>query len=166
MFDIDGLKHEDSMEETVRRAFSRCPNFPKDRPGVDGLVQGLETAAKRFKVSIPAIIAECVEKTQYCPTDYDLIEVARGLKPAEIQQGPRECPHGICDGSGWRDIFHLHTQHAKPGGGCWIERETMTMAQYDLWHGPKPGQEVYASRCRCTCHPARADEIEKRGKYA
>ena len=166
MFDIDNLKHEDSIEESVRLAFSRCPNFPKDQIGFDGLVKGLRDSAKRFKVSESAIIAECVETTQYCPTDYDLINVARSLRPADLQKGPRVCPVGKCDGSGWLATWWLITQRSADGGGVWVEKQQMSVQQYDEWRGPKPNQEVYAARHRCTCHPPRADELEKRGKYA
>ncbi len=159
---------EDSTEEMVTRAFSRCQNGPKERIGIKGLADALTRAADRFGVPAARIVAECAESSQYCPTDADLINVARGLKPAEPEQTSRRCPLGMCDGSGWREVCHLHTHYARLNGPAYVEKEIISREVFDQisdkLHGTN--QSVYESRYRCRCHPARQDEIEKRGKYA
>lgn len=158
----------DSPEEMATRAFSRCQNWPKDRMGIAGLVEALERAAERFGVQISRIISECAQASVFCPTDADILNVARALKPADPIRESNPCPLSICDGSGWMQIHHMHTHHQKPGGGTWIERQTITRGEFDDlcrkidWKT----QMVYESRHRCTCHPPLPDEIEKRGKYA
>ncbi len=167
-FDRMEEPREHNTEDMAVRAFSRCQNWPKDRTGIAGLVEGLERAASRFGVPVARIITECVETSPYCPTDADLINIARGLKPADPDPGQRECPLQLCDGSGWRQIYHMHSHHPKAGGGEWIERVTITREAFDDlsrkvdWKA----QMVYESRYRCACHPARPDDIEKKGKYA
>ena len=159
---------EDGAEEMVTRAFSRCQNWPKERIGIKGLAEALTRAATRFGVSEARIVAECAESSQYCPTDADLINIARGLRPAEPEKTSRRCPMELCDGSGWRSVCHLHTHYARPNGPAYVEKEIISRAVFDEISGKMPGtnQKVYESRYRCACHPARQDEIEKRGKYA
>ena len=166
MFDAES--HEIGLEEMVTRAFSRCSNFPKERIGVQGLADGLKLAAKRFGVPPSRIVAECAETSGYCPTDADMIGVARSLRPADPEPSPRFCPLGVCDGTGWVQCHHLHTKHSRPGGASWVEKEAITQTQFDSlakqvdWQS----QSVYESRRRCECHPPRPEDVEKKGKYA
>jgi hypothetical protein len=151
-------------EDLVIRAFSRCQNYPKERAGVLGLAQGLATAAARYGVTAEAIVRECVESSVFCPTDTDLLNVARGMRPADggEHRHPTKCPYELCDGSGWREVCHLHSKHAEPDRPAWVEKTIITREQYnDL--GRKidwQTQSVYESRYRCKCHPPRDPEAE------
>ena len=156
---------EAGPEDLVVQAFSRCSNYPKDRTGVLGLAQGLRSAADRFGVEMPAIVAECAESSNFCPTDHDLLEVARALRPQDKQANRDKCPSGLCDGSGWREGFYLHTVH--PGDehkNSWVEktsianRETFEELERKVdWKT----QMAYSGRYRCQCHPPREGEDDK-----
>lgn len=159
------------LEEMVIAAFSRCQNFPKERAGVLGLAQGLRRAADQNRVAPARILQECATSSVFCPTDADLVAVARALRP-EPSQGPRKCPEGLCDGSGWRQALSLHTQHGgEAEKAAWVEKQPTSREVYDaFWaqYDPnrRPLQMAYESRYRCKCHPAREDRIEKAGRYA
>ena len=104
---FDAETEQEYPEEMVIRAFSRCQNYPKERAGVLGLAQGLRAASDRFGVPMADIIRECVESSSYCPTDTDLLAVARGLtardQPALKPWNPHpKCPE--CGDSGWRTV--------------------------------------------------------------
>ena len=60
-------------------AFQRCQNYPKDDFGVQALVQGLATASRETGVQMQDITERCAKISQYCPTDADLLNVARDI---------------------------------------------------------------------------------------
>ena len=167
-----GETETDEPEELVIRAFSRCGNYPKERAGVLGLAQGLLKASEKFHVPMQRIIQECIESSTFCPTDHDLLEVARALKKVPDKPKETKCSFGLCDGSGWRESFMLHTVH--PGDethSSWIEKEPIANREtYDKlaksvdWKT----QMAYEGRYRCKCHPPRAEdekhETRKRNK--
>jgi hypothetical protein len=168
MAKIDRDEQQQDPEDLVIRAFSRCQNYPKDRLGVLGLAQGLKLASDRFSVKMEEIINECVESSVFCPTDADLLNVARELVPkeksVEEKWKNRKCPFQLCDGSGWREKYYLHTHHVGDGDrAAWVEKVEITQEQYDVlsvkvdWKT----QMAYAGRYRCKCHPPREPEPEK-----
>jgi hypothetical protein len=58
-----------------------------------------------------------------------------------------------------------------PEDPLWTKKEQLTREQYEelslrIGSQPLDPQSVHAARFRCKCHPARPDEIEKRGRYA
>jgi len=59
--------------------FQRCPNFPKDELGTIALAQGLAKAARETGVEMQAIVERCCEISKFCPTDADLLVVARDI---------------------------------------------------------------------------------------
>ncbi len=146
---------------------SRTKNYPRDLNGLTFLAEGLMRAAA-IGVDPVRIVMDWSAISEWCPTDADLMNTARLLKPADPDPGQRECPLNLCDGSGWRQIHHMHTHHPKPGGGNWVERVAISREAFDDlsrkidWKM----QMVYESRYRCACHPPRQDDIEKKGKYA
>lgn len=159
------------LEEMVTRAFARCSNFPKERSGIIGLAQGLGNACERFRVAAERVIERSIEISVYCPTDTDLFNVARDLAPAK-QQPSGKCPHSRCDGSGWLEVLHLHTHHVgddtRP---AYVEKEIISRQVYNAFAAQfdakrRPYQMAYESRYRCSCHPPKEEEREKRGKYA
>jgi hypothetical protein len=157
---------ETGPEDLVIRAFSRCSNYPKERAGVLGLAQGLRASADKFGVSMSAIIAECVSTSSFCPTDHDLLEVARALRPADKQEKHDRCRFGLCDGSGWREGFYLHTIHqGDEHKNTWIEKtliESRTLFDELARKVDWKTQMVYEGRYRCRCHPPREGEDDKR----
>lgn len=86
MAKIDGFENsfdrieEDTPEELVTRAFSRCQNWPKERLGVIGLAQGLRRAGDQMAVELKAIVEHCATNSPYCPTDADLLTAARVIR--------------------------------------------------------------------------------------
>lgn len=153
-------------EEIVMRAFARCQNFPKERIGVLGLAQGLRVASDKFGVPMERIVSSCVSESPFCPTDYDLMNVARGMR-VEKQVGPRSCPHDICDGSGWRQVCHMHTARGR-GDASWVEKEIISRGQYENLASKVAGtqQKVFESRYRCKCHPANEPDKEPKARRA
>ncbi len=151
-------------EELVMRAFSRCQNFPKERVGVLGLAQGLQGASDKFMVPMSSIIAACVRESTFCPTDHDLMNIARGMQP-DKQVGPRACPNDLCDGSGWRQVHHLHTPRGR-AGAAWVVKEIISREQYEELRGKvaETGQSVYESRYRCACHPPMEPDKEPKAR--
>lgn len=169
----DEFKTEDNEpegpEELVVRAFSRCSNYPKGRAGVLGLAQGLRLAADRFGVPMTTIVTECVEVSAFCPTDHDLLEVARALVPAVwIRERRTKCPYGACDGTGWAEEFRLYTIH--PGDEhktAWVEKRKLESREVFEELERKVDwktQKVYSVRRRCICHPAREPEPVPQGR--
>jgi hypothetical protein len=146
-------------------AFSRCANYPRDDDSLKALAQGLQRAASTYHVSMCDIVERCLESSDRCPTDYNLMEAARALKPPDSPDLERtlKCPHGLCDGSGWRERYMLHTHHAGNGDTpAYVEKEPITFQQYEdlSRHLDWLTQKVYAGRFRCKCHPARDLEAE------
>ncbi len=147
---------------------SRTKNYPKEPAGLMYLAEGLMRACAETGAPPERVVMACATTSEWCPTDADLMTAARGLRPAEPQAGQRECPLQMCDGSGWRQVHHMHTHHPKAGGGIWTERCAISREAFDDlsrkvdWKT----QMVYESRYRCACHPPRPEDIEQKGKYA
>lgn len=57
----------------------RTINYPKEFPGVVGLAKGLQKASDSLKIGASLIVDRCAGTSQFCPTDADLINVARDL---------------------------------------------------------------------------------------
>jgi hypothetical protein len=150
----------------VIAVFQRCSNYPREVEGVKALARGLQGAASARRVSMADIVDKCRELSQYCPTDYDLMQVAAELSNPQTdeQRASRKCPFQLCDGSGWREKYYLHTHHVGDGDrAAWVEKVEITQEQYDFlsvkvdWKT----QMAYAGRYRCKCHPPREPEPEK-----
>ncbi len=61
-------------------AFQRCRNYPRDEAGILAFARGLERAATATGVAMEAIVQSCLQNSEYCPTDYELMAAARGAK--------------------------------------------------------------------------------------
>ena len=164
----------DDNEKTpmeLANAFARCGNFPKDLAGIQLLAQGLRRASDMYDIPMSQIVDACTAASQFCPTDADLINVAREINETAKQARyraesrrtagrPSKCPHWLCDGSGWRAVRHLHTHHVGAAGHQWVEKtivpEGSDVADKIDWKT----QMVYDSRYRCRCHPARDPEAD------
>jgi hypothetical protein len=75
-------KRENDVDPSAlaSEAFSRCSNWPQDRSGQIGLAQGLKMAAIRFGFTMAEIIAVAREASAFCPTDFDLLSIARDMR--------------------------------------------------------------------------------------
>lgn len=71
---------EQNPDDLAREAFSRCSNWPQDRHGQIGLAQGLKLAATRFGFTMAELIAVAREESAFCPTDYDLLKLAKDMR--------------------------------------------------------------------------------------
>lgn len=157
--------------------FSRCGNYPKDETGFNALAQGIKRASLAHPgVSMDRIVVACTAASSFCPTDADMLTIAAELaevdrrREYDAQAGATrgrtgKCPYGLCDGSGWREVCHLHTHHvAGDTGPAYVEKAVVTREQYHAlstridWST----QQLYESRYRCKCHPAREPEAEPR----
>ena len=143
--------------QIVTEAFSRCSNYPKEQAGIFGLAQGLVKASRITGVAQEAIVDRCADISKFCPTDADLLSVAREIQPAATR--PSKCPHGLCDGTGWRIAYFLWTWHG--GETNWIEKTRISEEEYEVLKSkvdqnaksPLLPQEVYSGAYRCRCNP-------------
>jgi hypothetical protein len=104
-------EQDETAPEELVAAFSRCSNYPKDKEGVLFLAQGLRKAATASGTQMAAIVARCQELSQYCPTDYDLLQVANELALLSRPRAPMGCRE--CQGSGWRS----YVKHVEAAAG-------------------------------------------------
>lgn len=66
-------------------AFSRSHNFPQEETAFIALVNGLMRASKITGISPSDIVEECLQISKFCPTDFDLLSVARDMAgPARV----------------------------------------------------------------------------------
>ena len=68
---------EDALELISK--FSRAANFPKEELDVIALAQGLARASARTGVLMSRIVQECLDTSQWCPTDHDMLKVAESI---------------------------------------------------------------------------------------
>ena len=138
-------------------AFSRCVNYPRDENGVELFAEAMQNAASHFGVPLDRLIARCAAASDRCPTDFEIRIHAQCLKDAKESgdnAGPRECPMGICDGSGWIPSYWLHTWAGK--GKPKRERITEEVARKigpDMKFGK---QMIYSGVEPCECRGSRA----------
>lgn len=60
--------------------FQRCMNYPKDELGLLALAKGLQRAAMVTQVGMAEIVDACMAISMYCPTDAELMVVAKNLR--------------------------------------------------------------------------------------
>lgn len=68
----------DKAVELVTK-LDRTRNYPKEQPGIINLAKGLQKASDSLKISAGRIVEKCAETSEWCPTDADLLNVARDL---------------------------------------------------------------------------------------
>lgn len=148
------LTAEDAVREVKR--LSRMGNYPTDREGVMGLARGLQRAAGSQEQA-RSIVDRCLELSAFCPTDFDLLAVARELnpQPAEPSWTPdvARCPAGRCDGHGWAQAWYLITSEGS-GNHAYQRRERITREVYaELCGKVDTNQRVYETVEPCSCRP-------------
>jgi hypothetical protein len=154
-----------SLEEAIiiTHKLSRQANFPDTDEGVKDLAKGLQRAVA-LGVSPDRLIEECKRSSPYCPTDWDLMQVARDLMPRETWQQPErgKCPH--CSGAGWAESFWLVTQESPGNRASFKRRERISREVYEELSMPgkldhaKQGTYAAVRRCQCGAVPAAAAE--------
>lgn len=72
--------NEDQSPARLIAPFARAGNFPKDPAGRQALIDGLMRAANTTNVPAEQIVARCLEFSEYCPTDHDLLTVAGEIR--------------------------------------------------------------------------------------
>jgi hypothetical protein len=138
---------------------SRTINYPRDPEQIVAMAQALIRAAEATNVEADQIIRECAETSQYCPTDRDLLSVARDIKErverardaadvrAPWDRNPA-CPK--CNSSGWIIKSWLHTYYHDHA-----EKEEISKTEADrMWpkigNGPQR-QMIYETAQKCAC---------------
>ncbi len=85
--------------------FQRCMNYPKDEDGIAALARGLMRASNLIGPSMTAIVEECLSSSLYCPTDADMLGVARDLRgPANFEEVPIPKPDEVR--KQWHSLMH------------------------------------------------------------
>ncbi len=121
---------------------SRTKKYPTDDDGVQHLARGLQQASESASIGAGRIIDRCAQISEWCPTDAELLSVARDIAREDAvasgtfdstatsgnsYRSPTEprCP--ICDGTGFQIIWTLHTR----GRGDWkhAHRQNITEAE-------------------------------------
>ena len=72
--------HEPKHPRELIEVFSRCPNYPKGEDALALFAQGLAHASEVTGIPMPEIVQRCKATSSYCPTDYDLLNIAHELK--------------------------------------------------------------------------------------
>lgn len=61
-------------------AWATAGNFPKERAGLEALGEALQRAAMDSGMMMSAIVAECLASSAWCPTPFDLRNIATSMK--------------------------------------------------------------------------------------
>lgn len=142
---------------------SRQRGFPVDADGVEDLARGLMKACAKG-VTVDALIAAAKEASAFCPTDYDLLQLADSLRPPDPawRVDTRRCPVGVCDGTGWVRVFALISTERNGDGTVYTRKQKITEQQYNSLRAKidHRTQEVYDGVKRCKCSAPRKVEGE------
>ena len=79
--------------------FERCSNYPRDERGVQALADGLLAAETAMLVPAAEIVARCARESTFCPTDADLLTVAREIRDEHRRAEQRD------ETEDWRRIY-------------------------------------------------------------
>lgn len=73
--------------ELVVAHLERTQNYPKTDEGIDALARGLKHASDSTGVGAGRIVEKCAHESKFCPTDYDLLVVAKELARGDAIAG-------------------------------------------------------------------------------
>jgi hypothetical protein len=85
---------------------SRLINYPEDVDSLDALRDGISKACDRYRIAATALIDEVLERSQYCPTDFELLQLAQELRVIADMKKPPSRPepppqnNGVCECNG------------------------------------------------------------------
>jgi len=71
------MELDESLQFIAR--LSRTKNYPKDEAGLVGLAEGLIRAAAATGANPQQIVMVCATTSEWCPTDFDLMTVAKQI---------------------------------------------------------------------------------------
>lgn len=97
----------------------RTINYPKEMPSVVNLARGLQKAADTMMVSASLIVEKCAEASQFCPTDADLLTVARELRDENRRKNQPDVTkewqamYGAPKPFDWKQIDNGKAKHVK-----------------------------------------------------
>ena len=63
---------------------SRTRNYPSEEAGVSGLARGLQEASNDSGIAADRIVDKCRKDSEFCPTDHDILAVARELAAQDL----------------------------------------------------------------------------------
>lgn len=153
------VSSEDALDQVIR--FDRTIGYPdpmKNRDGWQRLLTSLTDACNKYGVPPDRLVTACLEASKHCPTDYDLLSFASGLRDVEPWTPPTEpgdCPN--CAGTGWHTVYSLHTKETRGAAGherSFTRKETITAAAYESFNGGRLDprtQTAYSGVKRCPC---------------
>lgn len=108
-------------------AFTRCMNYPKDEDGVAALARGLMWAASSTDIPMHRIVEECCRISMYCPTDADMLTVARDIRgPEQAEEIPIPSPDTVR--KQWQALAHQFP-HIMENGRLWQEQYKLVCAR-------------------------------------
>lgn len=82
---MESEKSEVSPLDLIER-FSRCQNYPRTVEGIQFLAQGLVHAQQTTGIEMEVIVGHCATISQYCPTDHELLNVARSIRDERLRE--------------------------------------------------------------------------------
>ena len=150
--------------ETVTMEIERLAkktNYPGyDEPAKLELVR-IATKYARDLTHLREIVGSISEGWDHCPDGRELREaLTQAETTVPTYQARSRCKFEICDGSGWVEVFALHTYERGPAGGAFTRKEWLTFDQWFALDQQKldPQKQVlFTGRKRCECHPARSE---------
>lgn len=150
----------------------RTKKYPTSGAGLQSLAAGLMRAVEITGISGADIVAQCAVLSEWCPTDADLMTVAKDIARGNgVIQGsfdsmamPSPGSHGckLCGGSGWEIIYTLHSWE---GGNQYTfrKRQNVTEEQAEVLikkirdlPREQCTQEVYSGARKCACRTSTA----------
>lgn len=108
----------DEATELVRQYLSRAQGYPTDTKAFCGLVNGLVRAEQVSKVPAQRIVERCAELSKFCPTDYDLQQVAKDMARCDAVASGTFDSLGNA-GNAVVDSSKLREQYGEPAAFDW-----------------------------------------------
>jgi hypothetical protein len=128
---------EETEKTKVRGIVSRLATKPKWPFEADAQAE-LGRIATEYAADIDhlmRVVTEISEYWDHCPDGRELREALRRETNANTVSIPpwksTTCPNNQCDGSGYIEVFSLHSQIANPGGTAFKETSMISREQYD-----------------------------------
>jgi hypothetical protein len=147
--------YDAAIDAVVR--LDRTIGWPKEKESRSRLVDALLDACNRHRVSPDSVISECLKNSQYCPTDFDIEQVAKGIHgPETWQQTKTAGACASCHGTGWKIVYALHSREGE-GEYSYVKKDMITKEVYEriAKQLDPQKQQVFsgAKRCRCATEP-------------
>lgn len=94
--------------------FQRCRNYPRSDEELGHMAEALERASDKYGIPMQTIVSECLDASEWCPTDADLMNVAAGIRgPEKAEDLP--APRSEEVRRGWHAFVHQFPQIMENG---------------------------------------------------